>query len=72
MFLFQPPQYLSTESQTWGGGDFLGGKEGECGKILITLQIKTFGPLPLLAFSRIRLFAGACAFGFPPLLWLGF
>lgn len=51
---------------------FFGGKAGECGKILITLQIKTFGPLSLLAFSRIRLFAGACAFGFPPLLWLCF
>lgn len=48
------------------------GKAGECGKILITLQIKTFGPLPLLAFSRIRLFAEACAFGFPPHLWVGF
>lgn len=48
------------------------GKTGECGKILITLQIKTFGPLPLLAFSHIRLFAGACAFGFSMLLWLGF
>ena len=35
------------------------GKAGECGKILITLQIKTFGPLPLLAFCHIRLFAGA-------------
>lgn len=35
------------------------GKAGECGKILITLQIKTFGPLPLLAFRHIRLFAGA-------------
>ena len=34
------------------------GKTGECGKILITLQIKTFGPLPLLAFCHIRLFAG--------------
>lgn len=28
------------------------GKAGECGKILITLQIKTFRPLPLLAFRR--------------------
>ena len=35
------------------------GKAGECGKILITLQIKTFGLLPFLAFSHIRLFAGA-------------
>lgn len=53
------------------GRQIFWGKAGECGKILITLQIKTFGPLPLLAFSRIRLFAGACAFGLLPHLWLG-
>lgn len=54
--------------QLAGEVEIFWGKAGECGKILITLQIKTFGPLPLLAFSHIRLFAGACAFGFPPLL----
>ena len=54
--------------QVVGEVEIFWGKAGECGKILITLQIKTFGPLPLLAFSRIRLFAGACAFGFQPLL----
>lgn len=54
------------------------GKAGECGKILITLQIKTFGPLPLLAFSRIRLFAGLEPLAFRrsfdwglPVLWKG-
>lgn len=54
------------------------GKAGECGKILITLQIKTFGPLPLLAFSHIRLFAGLEPLAFRrsfdwglPVLWKG-
>ena len=45
--------------EPWGRCRFFGGKAGECGKILITLQIKTFGLLPFLAFRHIRLFAGA-------------
>lgn len=57
---------------------FFGGKTGECGKILITLQIKTFGPLPLLAFSHIRLLLGLEPLAFSrsfdwglPVLWKG-
>ena len=77
MFLFQSPS-ISPLSRKHGKVEIFLGKTGECGKILITLQIKTFGPLPLLAFSRIRLFAGLEPLAFRrsfdwglPVLWKG-
>ena len=77
MFLFQSPS-ISPLSRKHGEVEIFWGKAGECGKILITLQIKTFGPLPLLASATFGFLLGLEPLAFRrsfdwalPVLWKG-